>query len=101
MEISVTCGTAWKNFCRAACVFWAEAVQDWEVGVGATSFKTLFSGADNTEGGCGEGRFMLASFSGRAAELVRPFLIRASEEEVLEVFWWELQIKVSGSVPGL
>lgn len=101
LEASVTCGAAWKNFCRAACVFWAEAVQDCEAGGGVTGFRTLLRGADSTEGGRGDAWFWLPSFGGCTADLVRPFLIRAFEEEVLKLLWWELQIKVSGVFPGL
>lgn len=100
VEASVTGGAAWKNLCRADCVFWAEAVQDWEGGVGLTGFTTIFSGADSTEEGRSAGWVWLALFS-RPAELAGPFLIPASQEEGLQLFWWALQIKVSGFFPGL
>lgn len=100
-EACVSGGAAWKNLCRAACVFWAEAVQDWEGGVGLTGFRMTFNGADSTEEGrSGAGCVWLAPFD-RTAELVGPFLIPTSEGEGLQLLWWALQIKVSGFFPGL
>lgn len=100
VEASVTGGAAWKNLCRADCVFWAEAVQDLEGGVGLTGFTTIFSGADSTEVECGAGLDWLALFN-RPAELAGPFLICGSDGEGLQLFWLALQMKVSGSFPGL
>lgn len=99
IEAPVTGGADWKNLCRAAWVFWAEAVQDWEGGVGLSGIWTTFSGADSTEG-CGAGWVWLALF-GWTAELAGPFLIPTSEEKGLQLFWWVVQIKVSGFFPGL
>lgn len=93
---SATGGAAWKNLCRAACVLWAAAVHDWEGGVGLTGFRTTFRGAGGTEEGSGAGWVWLAPL-GRPTELVGPFLIAASAEDGLQL----LQIKVSGSFPGL
>lgn len=99
-EASLTGNAAWKNLCRADWVFCAEAVQDWEGGVGLTGFTTMFSGADSTEEGRGAGWIWLALFN-RPAELAGPCLSAASQEEGLQLFWWALHIKVSGFFPGL
>lgn len=88
---SVTGCAAWKNLCRADCVFWAEAVQDLADGVGPTGFTIIFSGANSTEEGRGAGWVWLA-LSNRPAELAGPFFIPGSEEEALQLFWWALQI---------
>lgn len=100
----MTGGAAWKNLCRADCVFWAEAVQDLEgpdwTGVGLTGFTTTFSGADSTEGGRGAGWVWLALFN-RPTEMACLFLIPGSEEDGLQPLWWALQMKVSGFLPGL
>lgn len=100
VETSVAGGGAWKNLCRADWVFWAEAVQDWEGGIGLTGFTTMFSGADKTEEGRGAGWVWLTPFN-RPAELAGPFLIPCAAGEGLQLFWWVLQIEVSGSFPGL
>ncbi len=100
VEASVTGGGAWKNLCRADCVFWAEAVQDREGGVGLIGFTPIFSGANSTEEGRGAGWVRLALFN-RPPELVDSFLIPASQEEGLQLFWWALQMKVSGFFPRL
>lgn len=95
-EASVTCGAAWKNFCRAAWVFWAEAVQDWDCGLGFKAFRTVSAGADSTEEKRGACCFWVAPVGCKA-----PLLTSASKEDILEPFWWELQKNVSGFFPGL
>lgn len=97
---SLTGGAVWKNLCRADCVFWAEDVQDLAGGVGLTGFTTILSGANSAEEGRGAGSVWLAPFNG-PAEMAGPILIPGSEEEGLQLFWWALQIKVSGFFPGL
>jgi len=100
-EASASGSAAWKNLCRAVCVFWAEAVQDWAGFGGVTGFRTIFRGADGTEEGRGAGWVWPAPLK-RTAELAGPFLTADSEEEDgLQLFWWALQIKVSGFFPGL
>lgn len=90
---------AWKNFCRADCVFWAVVVHDSEGGAGLTGFATTFTGASSTEDGRGAGFFGLARAAvGGPAGAAGPFLLAGSR---LQSSWWALQMKVSGFLPGL
>lgn len=57
--------SAWKNLCRADCVFWAEAVQDLEGGLGLTGSTGAFRGSSST----GDGRPL---GSAPPAQLGRP-----------------------------
>lgn len=91
-------GAAWKNLCRAACVFWAEAVQDGEGGPGLTGVGSTLSGAERTDEGRGAGWAWLAPFVW-TADLAGPFMIPSSEETGL--FGWAVQEKVPGFFPGL
>lgn len=96
---SRTGAAAWKNFCRADCVFWAAVVHDSEGGAGLTGFATTFTGASSTEDGRGAGFFGLARAPvGGRAGAAGPFLLAASR---LQSSWWALQMKVSGFLPGL
>ncbi len=99
-ESSVTGGAAWKNLCRADCVFWAVGVQVLEGGVGPTGFTTIFSGADSTEEGRCAGWVWLVLLN-RLTDMACPFLIPDSEEDGLQLLWCALQMKVSGFFPGL
>lgn len=101
VEASVTGTAAWKKLCLAVCVLWAEAIQDREGGVGLIGFRTIFNGADSTEEEGRDAGWVWLTLFNRPAELAGPFLIPASEEEDLQLFWWALQIKVSGFFPGL
>lgn len=79
VEVSVTGGEAWKNLCRADCVFWAEAVQDLDGGGAAvTGFTTTLTGADSTDDGHAGACVRLALFNRSG-----PFWILGSEEEGL------------------
>lgn len=83
---AVTSATsAWKNLCRADCVCWAEAVQDWEGGLGLTGSTRAFRGASSTEDGPPR----------RPAE---TWVAPPSEEEPLQLVW--LQMNVPGCFPG-
>lgn len=92
MNFLSSSAAAWKNFCLADCVRWAEAVHDSGGGVGLTGFTTATStGASSTE----EGRDFLAPVGDPVTPAI-PFLLKG-----LQSSWWALQIKVSGLVPGL
>lgn len=81
--------SAWKNLCRADCVFWAEAVQDLEGGLGPRGSTGALIGASSTE-------------EGRRAGSVPPLLLRRpgeTEEEPLQLLW--VQTNVPGWFPGL
>lgn len=97
---SRTGAAAWKNFCRADCVFWAVVVHDSEGGAGLTGVATTFTGASrSTEDGRGAGFFGLARAPvGGPAGAAGPFLLAASR---LQSSWWALQMKASGVLPGL
>lgn len=101
---STTWGADWKNLCRAACVFWAEDVQgSGAAGAGLTGFRMMVTGIDSTEEWCEMGWVWLSLF-GTTIELAGPFFITGPEERGLQpfwLFWWALQMKVSGSFPGL
>lgn len=87
--VSPVVTSAWKNLCRADCVFWAEAVQDLEGGLGPTRSAGALKGASSTE-------------EGRRAGSVSPLPLRRpgeTEEEPLQLFW--LQTNVPGWFPGL
>lgn len=87
--VSPVVASARKNLCRADCVFWAEAVQDLEGGLGPTGSTGALKGASSTE-------------EGRRAGPVSPLLLRCpgeTEEEPLQLFW--LQTNVPGWFPGL
>lgn len=99
-RVPISGTAAWKNLCRADCVFWAEGVQGSGGGVGLAGFTTISTGASSTEEGRGAGSGLPPLFN-CLAEMAAPNLISHSEEDVLQLFWWALQIKVSGSVPGL
>lgn len=77
--------SAWKNLCRADCVFWAEAVQDSEDGPGRTGWTGASGGASRTEDGRRAG----------SDPLVPPPPRVEGPEQPL----W-LQTKVPGRLPG-
>ncbi|TNN68060.1 hypothetical protein EYF80_021705 [Liparis tanakae] len=100
-EAAASGSAAWKNLCRAVCVLWAEAVQDWAGFGGATGFRSVFRGADSTEEGRGGAGWVGPAPLKHTAEPAGPFLTADSEEDGLQLFWWALQMKVSGFFPGL
>lgn len=89
-------GAVWKNLCRAVCVFWAEAVQELVGGAGPAGFTVKLRGAESTDEG--RGGVCLDPFT-----CLGPFLLAGSEEEggLQGGLLWLMQIKVSGSFPGL
>lgn len=87
--------SAWKNLCRADCVFWAEAVQDSEGGLGLTGSMGAFRGASSTEDGRCVGSNPPALLRHPGETWVAP----CSEEKPLQLFW--LQVNVPGCFPGL
>lgn len=93
--LSPTATSAWKNLCRADCVFWAEAVQDSEGGLGLTGSTGASRGASSTEDGRRVGSDLLVLLRRPGETWVAP----CSDEEPLQPFW--LQINVPGCFPGL
>ena len=92
----------WKNFCRAAWVLWAEAVQGWGAGLVSTGFGTKATVEDSTEEWCGARRAVLLSVVGRSTEPAGPVLIPATGGSLtIWVLWWALHMKLPGSFPTL